>query len=295
MALGAIWGSSFMFIKIALVDLPPLTIAAGRIVVAAIILWGIAWLRGLSLPPFASMFGRLLLVALTGSLVPFFLIAWAERRIDSSMAAILMAFVPLSTVVLATFMTDDERLNWLKVAGIVLGLSGVIALFGGIERSDLVADLVAEAALLTAALCYAFSNLLARRLPPMPAIQTSTAVLAMSALMTVPLAALVDRPWELRAGLASLAAVAMLGLASTAVGVLILFHLLERTGATFVSLNNYLVPMFGTLFGVFLLGESVAPFTLAGLALILSGVYLTGRTHGQRSSERSTSHKTDPD
>ncbi len=294
LVLGAIWGSSFMFIKIALIDLPPFTIAAGRIVIAAIVLWAVARLQRLGLPPIRPMLGRLFLVALTGGVVPFFLIAWAELRIDSALAAILMAFVPLSTVVLATVMTEDERLSWLKIAGISLGLAGVVVLVGGIDSDDIVADLVAEAAMLAAALCYAFSNLLARRLPRMPAVQTSTAVLVMSAVLIVPLAAIIDHPWRLDPGAASLASVAMLGVASTGIGVLILFHLLARTGATFVSLNNYLVPMFGTLFGVALMGEGLSAATLMGLALILAGVYLTGHAHRRSSFEVATRSTTKP-
>lgn len=284
--LGAIWGSSFMFIKLALATVPPLTIAAGRIMIGAAVLLALGHIKGHRLPREAGVWLLLAIISITGNAAPFFLIAWGETRLDSTMAAILMAFVPLVTVILAHVMTRDERLSWLKTGGVAVGFAGVYVLVGGAAGEASGRDLLAQGALLVAATSYAFSSLLARRLPSMPTLTTAMAVLLCSTILILPFSVALDRPWLLDPSAASVAAVIMLGLASTATGSLILFHLIRRSGATFVSLNNYLVPAFGALFGIALLDEAISGTVIAGFALILMGVYVS--SIGGKARDRAT-------
>lgn len=273
--LAAIWGSSFMFIKLAVVDIPPLTIAAMRIVIAAAVLIAVGRMRGLRLPRGRRVWMLFVVLAITGNAGPFFLISWGESHIDSAMAAILIAFVPLSTVILAHFMTRDERLTWPKALGVGLGLFGIVILLGGVGTDQLAGDHIAQGAILLAAVSYAFASLIARRLPPMPSLATAMAVVICAVGIAVPLSLIVDRPWELAPSALSMISVVYLGVASTAMGTLILYYLIRRTGATFVSFNNYLAPLYGAVLGVGVLGEILTWGIAVGLALILLGVSLS--------------------
>lgn len=273
--LAAIWGSSFMFIKLAVADIPPLTIAAMRIVIAAAVLIVVGRMRGLRLPRGRRVWMLFVVLAITGNAGPFFLISWGESHIDSAMAAILIAFVPLSTVILAHFMTRDERLTWPKALGVGLGLFGIVILLGGVGTDQLAGDHIAQGAILLAAVSYAFASLIARRLPPMPSLATAMAVVICAVGIAVPLSLIVDRPWELAPSALSMISVVYLGVASTAMGTLILYYLIRRTGATFVSFNNYLAPLYGAVLGVGVLGEILTWGIAVGLALILLGVSLS--------------------
>lgn len=273
--LAAIWGSSFMFIKLAVADIPPLTIAAMRIVIAAAVLIAVGRMRGLRLPRGRRVWMLFVVLAITGNAGPFFLISWGESHIDSAMAAILIAFVPLSTVILAHFMTRDERLTWPKALGVGLGLFGIVILLGGVGTDQLAGDHIAQGAILLAAVSYAFASLIARRLPPMPSLATAMAVVICAVGIAVPLSLIVDRPWELAPSALSMISVVYLGVASTAMGTLILYYLIRRTGATFVSFNNYLAPLYGAVLGVGVLGEILTWGIAVGLALILLGVSLS--------------------
>jgi len=274
-ALAAIWGSSFLIIKLALVSVPPATIAAARIVIAAVVLWALAAARGHRLAGDRRTVTILFLMGTIGTMLPFTLINWGEQRIDSGLTAILMSVVPLATLGLAHFTTADEPFTLRKLIGVICGFIGLVILVGGVSGADLMADLLAEAAIIVAALCYALIAILARKLAEVP-VEVVTAGTMVTASLVVVLASLIfDRPWALSPSLSSMLAILTLGLVSTALSGLVLFGLVKRAGVTFVSLNNYLVPVIGMALGALLLGETVAPERLAGLGFILGGIALT--------------------
>lgn len=269
--LGALWGSSFLLIKLAVATVPPLTVAAGRICVGAALLLAIVMLRRLPLRSLRAHLLPLVAMGALGSILPFFLISYGETRIDSGLAAILMALVPLSTIVLAHFFVADEPFTAGKGVGLALGIAGVLVLIGPGALLNL-RGAVGELAIAAATLCYAGNSIIARRLPPMKAELVGAGMLLAAAVCSIPASLIIDRPWRLTPSPSSLWAIVGLGAACTALGYLLLFRIIARAGAGFSSLNNYLVPLFGVLWGGLFLGEQPQPRALLALALIFAGI-----------------------
>ncbi|MEE8500087.1 MAG: DMT family transporter [Kiloniellales bacterium] len=276
--LSAIWGSSFLFIKLAVAAIPPMTLVAGRLGLAALALLLFLAATGRRLPRDWGIWRGFLVVAAIGNVVPFFLINWGEVTVDSSLAAILLATTPLATIVLAHAFTPDERLTPLKGLGVMVGFGGIVVLVGPDALAGFGREAVSQLAIVGAACCYAVTGVFVRRsrLIELPAAVTATGVLVTAAVIAVPLALVIDRPWELPApSTGALLALGVLALLCTSAAFLILFRLLATTGATFVSLLNYLAPVFGVSWGALLLGEPLHLEVLGALALILLGLVLT--------------------
>ena len=274
--LAAIWGGSFLFIKVALVAFPPLSVVAGRVLLGALALWLMVLVSRQRLPREPRIWLDFLVVACIGNLLPFFLIAWGELVIDSALAAILMGTMPLSAVLLTHLLTEDEKLTRGKLLGVLIGLVGIVVLVGPEALKGLGLGLWSQLAIVGAGCGYALGGIYTRRrgLTRLPAAVTGTGVLAASAVLILPLTLIVDRPWDLRPGPEPLLAMLGLGILSTGIAYVILFRLLALAGVTFVALNNYLVPLFGLLWGFLILGEAVPPSTLGALGLILMGIGL---------------------
>ncbi len=276
--LSAIWGSSFLFIKLAVAAIPPMTLVAGRLGLAALALLLFLAATGRRLPRDWGIWRGFLVVAAIGNVVPFFLINWGEVTVDSSLAAILLATTPLATIVLAHAFTPDERLTPLKGLGVMVGFGGIVVLVGPDALAGFGREAMSQLAIVGAACCYAVTGVFVRRsrLIELPAAVTATGVLVTAAVIAVPLALVIDRPWELPApSTGALLALGVLALLCTSAAFLILFRLLATTGATFVSLLNYLAPVFGVSWGALLLGEPLHLEVLGALALILLGLVLT--------------------
>ncbi len=274
--LAAVWGASFLFIKVAVADIPPLTLVAGRVLLGCLALLLLLRLVGQALPRDRRLWLDFFVVALVGNVVPFFLIAWGELEIDSALAAILMGATPIAAVLLAHALTADEKLTPGKLAGVSLGFCGVVVLVGPEALRGLGRELWAQLAIVAAGCGYALGGIYTRRrgLTRLPPSVIACGVLLASSALVLPLALVLERPWRLAPGPDSLLALLALGLLSTGAAYLVLFRLLARAGVTFVALNNYLVPLFGMLLGALLLGEAVPPTALAALGLILLGVGL---------------------
>ncbi len=273
--LGIIWSSAFLFIKIGVETIPPMTVAAGRIVIATVLLVLYLKLRGERLPPWGRAWGVIFFVGLFGNGLPFTLVAWGEEQIDSSLAAILMAIMPLTTMLLSHVFTTDERLNGPRIAGVILGLTGVIVLVGPETLLRLGDDAWRQLAVAGGAFCYATAAVAARRLPPLSPASRGAAVMICACLQMLPIALWLDQPWTVTPSFNSTVSVVYLGLFPTALATIMLFHLLTLRGATYVAMNNYLIPVFGVFLGAFFLGEFVTPQALAALALILTGIAIT--------------------
>ncbi len=272
--LSAIWGSSFLFIKIAVATIPPMTLVAARLVLAAAGMLAYLWATGRMLPRDPDIWRGFVVIAIAGNVVPFLLIFWGEQAIDSGLAAILMAIMPLSSLALAHVFTRDERLTTARLAGMCVGLVGIVVLVGPEVMAGLGREALAQIAVAGAAFCYAVSNVYTRihKVVALPASVTGAGVLLCAAVLSVPLSLIVDRPWQLQPGTGSLAALVVLALVCTSLAYLILFRLISTTGATFVAFINYLVPVFGVLWGAVFLNETVRADASAGLALILAGI-----------------------
>jgi drug/metabolite transporter (DMT)-like permease len=226
--------------------------------------WGRAWL------PFA-------VIAFVGNSAPFFLISWGQTIIDSALAGILMAIMPLTTLVLAHFFVAGERMTMWRAAGFIIGFAGIVVLMGPDALAGLDNHLLAELAVLAGAICYAANSVITRRVVRTDFLVASTAVMMVATVMTLPAALLIDRPWTLAPGAGSVAAIVWLGIGPTALATLLYFRLIAAAGPTFMSLVNYLTPVVALLGGVFLLGEQPGPSAFAGLALILAGIAVSRR------------------
>ncbi len=264
-----------MFVELALQTLPPLTIVAGRVGFGALGLTLLLRTRGEGLPRSLRVWADCAVIAAIGNIAPFFLISWGQIGVDSGLAAILMSSVPLVTAVLAHFVTDDERLTRMKVFGIAVGFLGVVILIGPEALGGVGRAAVSQIAIFGGACCYAMTSVYARRLSRSSAETASAGVLIMAAVMSVPMSLAVDRPWTLSPSIMSLAAVGVLGLLATAAASVILFRIVASVGSTFLSMNNYLVPLFGVLFGTAILGERLGASVLVAMVLILAGIALT--------------------
>jgi len=237
--LSAIWGSSFLFIKLAVVAIPPMTLVAARLGLAALALLLFLAATGRRLPRDGGIWRRFLLVGVAGNVVPFFLINWGEVTVDSSLAAILLAANPLATILLAHAFTSDERLTPLKGLGVIVGFGGIVVLVGPDALTGIGRDVMSQIAIVGAACCYAVTTIFVRRsrLIELPPAVNATGVLLSAAVIALPLALVIDRPWELPApSTGALLSVVVLALLCTSAAFLILYRLLATTGATFVSL-----------------------------------------------------------
>jgi drug/metabolite transporter (DMT)-like permease len=270
--LGLIWGASFLFIKVAVVTIPPFTVAFGRTALAALTLYLVLRYRGLRMGSWGNLWGSFLVLGFFNGAVPYTLITWAEIHIASGLAAILNALMPLFTVFLAHFLTQDEKLNWMKVVGIFWGFLGILALIGPAVLKGLGTHVAGQLAVVGAALCYAFAVIYARRLKEIPTLVSATGQLTGAALLTLPLSFIIDTPWQLPVSLLSLGALVCLSLLGTALAYILYYYLLGRIGATNVSLVTYLIPVTGVFWGAFLLGERLHWSAFLALALILAGI-----------------------
>lgn len=274
----AMWGSAFMFIKISVVDVPPATIAASRLVIAAVVLVLVIRARGLRLPSFSRVWRQYALLALIGNALPFYLIAWGQQYIDSALAGIMIAVMPLATLVLAHFFVHGEHITRSRAIGFVLGFIGIVLLMGptalaGVAGSGL--EIAGQLAVLGGALCYATNTVIARHKIKSDVLVASAGVLLLATAMTVPVALVVDRPWTLTPDPVSLASVLWLGVGPTGIATIFYFVVIGSAGPTFMSLVNYMSPCVALLLGVAILHEEPGPNAYAGLVLILSGIALS--------------------
>ncbi|MEE9318804.1 MAG: EamA family transporter [Rhodospirillales bacterium] len=270
--LALIWSSSFMAIKVGVESIPPLTLAAVRVILAAVILYGATRLRGERLPSGLRFWTFCFLLGVIGNGLPFSLIGWGEQRISSSLAAILMSVMPLATVVMAHFFTAGDRMTPAKLAGVVIGFGGIVVLVGPEALKGLGSDVWRQLSVAGGALCYAIAVILARNSPPAPLMARSAAVMIMACLVMVPAAFVAEAPWAIEPDRESVTAAVYLGLFPTAFATIIFFYLVQMRGASFMAFVNYLIPVFGVLWGVGLLSEPVRATEVAGLIIILAGI-----------------------
>jgi drug/metabolite transporter (DMT)-like permease len=281
LALSAIWGSSFMFIKVGVRELEPSTLVAGRLVLAALTLIVIVKAR----TPLREATGQVrehigafLFVALLNSVVPFWLLAWGETKIDSGLAALLQACAPLFTALLAFFFVRSERVSGDRLIGLLVGFGGVALLVGAVPSGNVLAAL----AVVATGFCYSASSLAGgRHLRDVPAATIALGTSGIAAIISLPFG-LAQLPssmpsWKV------IGSVVMLGVVGLGFAYVLYFALITGAGASRAILVTYLVPPAALFYGATILDESFSFTDIAGLALILAGVSLgTGVAHGRR-------------
>ena len=281
-ALSVLWGGSFFFVEVAITGLPPLTVVALRVGLAAAVLWGIVAAFGRLVPRRLSIWAAFLAMGLLNNVIPFSLIVWGQTHITSGLASIFNATTPLFTVLVAGTLLTDERPSAMKLGGVAVGFGGVVVMIGPGVLMDLDVTgggwiLLAQAAVLAAALSYAFAGVFGRRFRAMgiDPIVTAAGQVTGSSLVMFPLALLVDRPWTLVAPAGEVwAAVIGLAVLATAVAYILYFHLLAVAGAVNLLLVTFLIPVSAILLGVGILGEPITGPELIGMGLIGAGLSL---------------------
>jgi len=273
--LGMLWGSSYLFIKVTVAEVPPLTLVAGRLSLSAVMLWLLLRVLGRSMPRSRSLWGTYAVMGFFSGTLPYVLISWGEQYIPSSLAALLQATMPIFTVILAYFLADDERMTWRRALGVAIGFAGVGILMLPDLRQGLQANLLGQLAVVASSLSYAWAAIFARkRLHGQSPLASTTGQVTAGALFTLPLSLLIDQPFHLSPSLPAVAGWLGLIILGTVVAYIIYYELLERTSATFVSTVTYIIPINGFILGWLVLSEPLTSSLLGSSALILLGVLL---------------------
>jgi len=270
--LAALWGASFMFIKIGDRELQPITLVGFRMALGALTLVPIVLLTVGARQTVRELRGAaapLVVTGLLNSAIPIFAISWAETRLDSGLTAIIQASAPLFTALLALRFSQDQRVGGSRLAGLVVGFAGVALLVGGRPSGQIVAAL----AVVFSALCYAAAGLYAgKRLRGVSPLVTALGTLTAATVATLPIG-LFQLPSQMTS-LKVTASVLTLGIAGTGLAYILYYGLISGAGASRAILITYLVPTFAVFYGAVLLGEPVTAAAVGGLALVLAGVGL---------------------
>jgi drug/metabolite transporter (DMT)-like permease len=275
-ALSAIWGSSYLFIKIAGHDLQPFTLVAVRLGLGALGLWGLMAVMRLSPPRDLPTLLKTALLGLLNTTLPFVLIAWAERSIDSGMAAVLNASVPLFALVIAHFALHDERITWLRFAGLAAGFVGVAVTFSeNLGGNETMAALGGQIATVLAAVCYAGATVFARRsLSHLHPTVAATMQVTTAFIFTLIGALAVEMPLSLTMSADTVFSIVWLGLLGTCLAYYLYFMLIARWGATRTTLVTYVLPVVSVVLGAVVLGERIGWQLVVGFVLIVGGIAL---------------------
>ncbi len=280
----AVWGSAFSMMKLAVASIPPLTAVAIRMILGLAILYPTMLLMGQKLPSFFPKkesqqssgpicWLYLTVVSLTGSILPSCLLMWGQAEIDTSLAGILIAFAPITTLILAHIFLPDEKMTIPKITGFVLGFIGIGVLMGPSALGRFGSDdiFIYQFAVFCAAIIYGSNHVIAKKMPPLHPLAAGTGMVLIAAVITTPIALIVDQPWTLQPTNLSLFMVFLLGVFPTGLAYVLFFTLINSAGPTFVALSSYLVPIWAIMVGVFFLGERPGINVLAALILILAG------------------------
>ncbi len=282
--LGAIWGGSFFFARIAVAEMHPLVLVLFRVAIAAIALQLYLAVHG---PSFRLAFphaGLFFLLAFTNNVVPFSLIFAGQTALGAGVASVLNATTPFWTLVLANALTADEKLSWNKLAGIGLGIAGTAVMIGPGLIAGLGGPVWAKFALIGASLSYAVALMIARRFKGVPSPVIATGQLTASTIIMIPVVLFTYGPTGLFSASPPVwAAVLALALLSTAFAYILYFNLVASAGATNASLVTLVVPASAVLLGFLFLSERLALFEVCGMALIALGlVTIDGRLFRRR-------------
>lgn len=272
------FGSSFLFIKIVVPEVPPVTLTLARSGVALATLLLVLWLGGHRLPSPGRIWLHLFALGAMSQVVPMILLSWGQQHIASGLAGIILGCVPVVTMVLAHIFMHDERMSVRSLFGALVGFGGVVAVIGaGALGHHADGELLAELAVFGAATGIAAANVLARHAGRLPPVVLAASTQTAAVVLLAPLSLVLDAPWTLHPGADALGALVVLGVVGSAIPGLLFYRLLLRVGATRASLAAYLVPLVAVLLGALVLDERLAWSTLAGMVLILIGAVLVNR------------------
>ena len=282
-ALGFIWGGSFLGVEIGLTGFGPITVAAGRVAVAALILLAYAYLFGSGLPRIKTKADKRVWLhcfgmALFTNALPFSLLSWGQQAVTSGFAGISMAVVPLFVLPLSHFLVPGEILSRAKIIGFLFGFAGVVLLVGGDKifagQPQTPMLLMAQLACVAASCCYAIGSIITRLCPPVSTVSYAACGLMLGGFMLVPMAIWIEGMPQMP-GIMAIFGVGYLAVFPTAVATILLTIVVRRAGPPFLSLVNYQVPVWAVIIGATVLGEALPGHFLMALGIILGGLFIS--------------------
>ena len=289
MCLVMLWGTSFMFTSISVESVDPLSVVFARVLIAALILTSVIYLKGDRLPFKGTDWLAFIAMGFVGNLLPFFLISWGQLSVNSGIAGMIMAIMPLMTMLLAHYLIEGETLNRYKIIGFIFGISGVTILLGPVFEGGGRA-LLGGIAILIAATSYAVNTILVRRLPKFSPMVGAAGVMVAASFIMLPVWLFQNTLNFDQLSLRSINSVIWLGIGPTAIATMILFAVIERAGPTFLSTINYMIPVVAFFAGAYILSEPVEWSSIFALIIILTGIALTRfRAYQNRLPETSAS------
>ena len=270
--LATLWGASYTFIKIGVETIPPVTLIAGRTLIAAALLLFIARWRGLALPRDAVTWRRFLIQACLNSAIPFTLIAWGERSVDAGLATVLNSTAPIFTFLLTVAVTQHESITARKLLGVASGIVGVCLIVGVEALSGLGQQLLPPIAIVAATICYAGAAIFGKTFKELHPILPAAGSLICGAAILCPMSLVIDQPWTLTPSRESVLALIGLSVFSTALALVIYFRLVGTLGSVGVTSQAYLRVPIGVAIGMIFLGETLTLPAWIGVACVVVGV-----------------------
>ncbi|WP_334129792.1 DMT family transporter [Sneathiella sp.] len=272
--LAGLWGSSYLFTRMGLESLPPTTLVALRVSIAAMILLAVVWRQGYRLPRSARDWGNLVIQSFLNSFGAWTMVAWGQQYVDSGLAAVLNSTSPIFVFLITWLITRHETVTALKVTGAITGLAGVIMIIGVDALESLGQQVVAQLVILFAAMLFGYAAIRGKNFAHLPPTVTAAGVMIVASAVLVPASLIIDRPWTLEPTLRSLAAVSMLGTFGTGVALLLYFRLINTLGSLNAASQSYLRMGVGVLLGMVIYGEQLTLTVAIGVLIAIIGVAL---------------------
>ncbi len=279
--LALIWASAFFNIKIATYSFGPVTIAFLRVFFGAIPVLLLCYFKDIKIEAFSKDWHWFAMIGFINLVAPFFLIAYGVKSVQSNLAAILMSTTPLSSTVLAHFYTKNEKFNFIKTIGILIGFSGIIFLFSDnllIDENNFISALL----ILLGSTCYVIGGVLTLKISKKKNENVTGSILIWATIILIPLVSFIEKPWELNPRLDSTISVVYLGLVSTGIAWLLRFRILVNNGLIFQSQVSYLIPIFGTILSYIFLKELITFKVLISLIAVCIGIYFVRKADYQK-------------
>ena len=279
--LALIWASAFFNIKIATYSFGPVTIAFLRVFFGAIPVLLICYFKKIKIEAFSKDWHWFAMIGFINLVAPFFLIAYGVKSVQSNLAAILMSTTPLSSTVLAHFYTKNEKFNFIKTIGILIGFSGIIFLFSDnllIDENNFISALL----ILLGSTCYVIGGVLTLKISNKKNENVTGSILIWATIILIPLVSFIEQPWELNPRLDSTISVVYLGLVSTGIAWLLRFRILVNNGLIFQSQVSYLIPIFGTILSYIFLKELITFKVLISLIAVCIGIYFVRKADSKK-------------
>ena len=272
LVLATLWGASYTFIKIGVATIPPVTLIAARTLIAGGVLLVVMQMRGIAMPRDIAVWRRFMIQACLNSVLPFTLIAWAERHVDAGLATILGSNAPIFAFLLAIFFARHEKPTVRQSLGVAAGLTGICLVVGMNALSGLGQQLTAQLALVLSAVSFGAAALFGRNFNGLDSIVPAAGSMVCGAVLLVPLSLVVDHPWTLTPSKNSLLALFGLAVFSTALAFVIYFKLIQTLGSVGATAQAYLRVPIGVALGVVFLGESLSSTAFIGLVCVIVGI-----------------------